>query len=61
MRKDLIRRLEKLEASHPQIEIVGVLWCSTTVEMRRALAPNEAPWGRKEKSLNSLSTPWERQ
>jgi hypothetical protein len=41
MRKDLIRRLEKLEARHPQIEIVGVLWCSTPVEMRRALAPNE--------------------
>src|SRR5580700_11192754 len=41
MRKDLIRRLEKLEARHTQIEIVGVLWCSTPVEMRRALAPNE--------------------
>jgi hypothetical protein len=41
MRKDLIRRLEKLEASHAEFQIVGVLWFSDTPEMWCALAPHE--------------------
>jgi hypothetical protein len=41
MRKDLIRRLEKLEASQEEFQIVGVVWQTETPDSRRALAPNE--------------------
>ena len=41
MRKDLLRRLEKLEAKLPEFEIVDVVWMSDSPEMKRTLKSDE--------------------
>ena len=41
MRKDLLRRLEKLEAKLPEFEIVDVVWCSASPDTRRPLNSDE--------------------
>src|SRR5712671_54510 len=41
MRKDLLRRLEKLEAKLPEFEIVDVVWVSASPEMKRTLNSDE--------------------